>query len=95
MKWKERIAVGLIKEANFYGYKIRIYADRIAIQSEYEEPLSWETLQYIKNHFLGDVVAFEIYPKEDDVVNLRNTRHLWYGYLVEVKDHPEFKEVTK
>lgn len=43
------------------------------------EPItSWETIQYLKNKFLGDdVVAIEIYPKQQDLLNGSNGRHLW------------------
>lgn len=40
--------------------------------------IPWETLQRIKAECgLGDVDAIEIYPRERDVVNVANIRHLW------------------
>ena len=38
----------------------------------------WDTIQMIKNEYLGeDVLAIEMYPSEVDVINEVNRRHLW------------------
>lgn len=43
-----------------------------------QDGISWDALQQIKNDVLGeDVLAVEIYPPQDDVVNRTNMRHLW------------------
>ena len=43
-----------------------------------EDGISWEVLQQIKNDVFGeDVLAVEVYPPQDDVVNRSNMRHLW------------------
>jgi RNA-binding protein YhbY len=43
-----------------------------------KDGISWDVLQQIKNEMLGeDVVAVEIFPKENEVVNEANIRHLW------------------
>lgn len=43
-----------------------------------KDGISWDDLQKIKNECAGeDSVAVEIYPKENDVVNETNMRHLW------------------
>lgn len=95
--WRDKIGVGLIETRPIEGtiFTVRIYANRIAIQSPIEDAISWETLQKIKTDILGDVVAIEIFPKNSKVVNFRNTRHLWYGELtdkiLEVFTHPEFQ----
>jgi hypothetical protein len=99
MKWKEKAAVGLLetrKVSEFHqDYTVRIYADRIAIQSAECDPISWEVLQRIKQRILGEVFAVEVFPAtESEVVNLRNTRHLWFGPEISkiqaVLNHPEF-----
>lgn len=44
----------------------------------------WDVLQRIKNDVMGkDVVAVEVFPRAEDLVNEQNTRHLWA-----VLDHP-------
>ena len=97
MNWKERAACGLIRVERIGDYTIRIYKDRIAIRGISEAPISWEILQKIKRQILGDVVAVEIFPTDSDVVNLANTRHLWFtpdlaGFL-EQYTHEEFSFV--
>ncbi len=40
--------------------------------------LTWDELMVIKNEMLGeDVLAVEIFPRDCDVVNEANVRHLW------------------
>lgn len=41
------------------------------------EIISWDDMMHIKNEVLGNVVAIEIFPKKEDLVNESNTRHLW------------------
>jgi hypothetical protein len=43
-----------------------------------KDKITWDQLQAVKNECLGpDVVAIEIYPRQDDLVNSTNMRHLW------------------
>ena len=98
MNWYEKSRVGLLKVIqHFETYSIRVYEDRIAIQSPTQDPISWETLQRIKNQVIGEVFAIEVFPAiESEVVNLRNTRHLWFGpevdKLKDILKHPEFSK---
>lgn len=97
MNWYEKSRVGLIRIEVVEGYSVRVYADRIAIQSSNQDPISLEVLQRIKNKVIGSVFAVEVFPAEEsEVVNLRNTRHLWFGPVVDgIKDvikHPEFSK---
>lgn len=40
--------------------------------------ISWDELQAVKNEALGpDVVAIEVYPKDEDVADELAMRHLW------------------
>lgn len=94
MNWKQKSKVDLIRIEHVDEYSVRIYPNRIAIQSEKEDAISWETLQAIKCKIIGDAIAIEIFPANADVVNLRNTRHIWYGEclkdLTKTFTHPEF-----
>lgn len=97
MNWYEKSRVGLIRIEVVEGYSVRVYSDRIAIQSSNQDPISWEVLQRIKNKIIGSVFAIEVFPAEEsEVVNLRNTRHLWFGpevdKLKDVIKHPEFSK---
>lgn len=95
MSWKEKADFGLQKIEKINGFVVRFYSDRIAIQSWNDVAISWEQLQDVKNKALGsDAIAIEIFPVDSAVVNLRNTRHLWFS--PEISDmvarcrHPEF-----
>lgn len=59
---------------------IRLSVNRTDIDDngEWLDGISWDTLQQIKNK-LGytDKDAIEVYPKESDVVNVANIRHLF------------------
>lgn len=101
--WEDRMRIGLIADARIYVaardrmYRVRVYSDRLAISrtgedayTDVHEPMSWEELQHVKNYVWGDhVQALELYPPEDAVVNLRNTRHLWLSTPTR-PHHPEF-----
>lgn len=44
----------------------------------WEEGISWEELQQLKREAgYGDCDAMEIFPRDIDVVNVANMRHLW------------------
>lgn len=95
MSWKEKSSIGLQKIERIDGFLVRFYADRIAVQSRNDLAISWEQLQEVKNKALGnDTIAIEVFPPESKVVNLRNTRHLWFSPrvddLAQWLRHPEF-----
>lgn len=97
MNWYEKSRIGLLDIVKVDDYSVRVYADRIAIQSSKDDAISWEVLQRVKNKVIGEVFAIEVFPAEEsEVVNLRNTRHLWFGpevdKLKDVIKHPEFSK---
>jgi hypothetical protein len=90
----ERINHGLIERhavtlSNGERCTVRRYPDRIAIQLPVSFSPSWHELQRIKHEIVGNVEAFEFYPVEHDVVDLTNTRHLWFD-VIHDRNHPEF-----
>lgn len=70
-------------------YLVQIYATstnvkRLSInktsrhKGQWADKLTWDELQDIKDKVgYGDSLAIEIYPKNKDVVNVANMRHLW------------------
>lgn len=60
-------------------------------------PASWEELQEIKKEVFGDYNMVEIYPKENNIINNANVRHLYYlkgvslPCLTELENEREFK----
>lgn len=52
----------------------------------WEDGISWDELQDIKNEIgFRDFCAVEIFPPEDDKVDVANMRHLWI-----LEKSPEF-----
>lgn len=46
--------------------------------NDWDDGLSWDELQLIKRQCgYGHLMAVEIYPKDIDIVNVANMRHLW------------------
>ncbi|NOR84513.1 hypothetical protein GQ473_00200 [archaeon] len=96
MKYSESHKVNLIEVISLEKHIVRKYVDRLAICRIDGERLGWEELQEIKSEILGvDVIAIEVYPAHSKVVNLRHTRHLWYGSIITFAVlsccvHPEF-----
>lgn len=59
---------------------IRLTINRTTVTrtGEWDSNISWEELQQIKRDVgHGDRVAVEIFPKDQNVVNVANMRHLW------------------
>lgn len=59
---------------------IRLTVNRTTIQStgRWIDNIEWDDLQLIKREIgYGDYYAIEIYPRECDLVNVANMRHLW------------------
>jgi hypothetical protein len=59
---------------------IRISVNRTEIDDDgnWLQGISWDTLMFIKKEVgYGDFDAVEVYPKEIDVVNVANIRHLF------------------
>lgn len=43
-----------------------------------KDGITWDRLQEVKNECLGpDVLAIEVYPRQDELVNSTPMRHLW------------------
>ncbi len=59
---------------------IRMTVNRTRLKSagRWEDGITWDELQKIKSQVgFGDFDAVEIYPKDSDVVDVANMRHLW------------------
>lgn len=77
MKWKDKASVGLLDIVDIGDHKIRMYENRLAIWRKDGKPLTWDELQEVKEILWEGELAIELYPKEEDVINIKNTRHLW------------------
>ena len=66
---------------------VRLSVCRTEIDGDSWKPgISWDDLQIIKNQCgYSDRWAVEIYPPDEQVVNVSNMRHLWI-----IKEKPEF-----
>jgi hypothetical protein len=50
----------------------------VLVGDRWDDGLVWDELQEIKRQCgFGDKYAIEIYPRDKDVVNVANMRHLW------------------
>ena len=98
MRWRSRVGVDLVRTFSPDSiHMVRKYPNRLAIWRKDGNRLTWEELQKIKCLVWGDdIVAVEVYPCNDDVVNIKHTRHLWTS--TEIREavkkccrHPEFE----
>lgn len=61
-----------------HGYRISVMRRVLRKDGEFADGISWDDLQDIKRALgYGDYYAIEIYPRDRDVVNVANLRHLW------------------
>lgn len=58
---------------------IRMTVNRVTrTTGSWDEKISWDQLQNIKRDIgYGDYYAIEVYPRDEDIVNVANMRHLW------------------
>lgn len=58
---------------------VRLTICRTKIRGDkWQDGIKWEDMQWIKCRCgYGDMDAVEIYPKDSDLVNVANMRHLW------------------
>lgn len=58
--------------------RLSINRTTVRANGQWDDELTWDEIQGIKRQVgLGDYQAVEIYPKDRDVVNVANMRHLW------------------
>jgi len=58
----------------------RVSVCRVTLQADghWEENIEWEDLMLVKREIgYGDWYAVEVYPRDQDIVNVCNLRHLW------------------
>lgn len=70
----------LVQEYSLTGGVTRLSIARTMMQANgrWVDGLSWDELQDIKRQVgFGDSFAVEVFPKDKDVVNVANMRHLW------------------
>lgn len=80
--WHSRkFLVQMFDETPFQGIDTRrISICRVTLRNDgaWEEWLSWEELMQIKREIgFGDWYGLEICPRDRDIVNVANMRHLW------------------
>ena len=59
---------------------VRLSINRAGLDKggEWQQGISWEDMQRLKREAgYGDHDAVEVFPPDDDVVNVANMRHLW------------------
>lgn len=76
--WKDDNFLVQIFEKKDGATRLSINRIQLADNNHWVDGISWDELQLIKKQVgFGNFDAIEIYPKEKDVVNVANIRHLW------------------
>lgn len=59
-------------------FRISINKTIVGKDKKWKDGITWDELQAIKDSIgFSDYYAVEIYPKNNDIVNVANMRHLW------------------
>ena len=59
-------------------FRLTINRTTINAQMDWEDGITWEELQALKDQAgFADFDAVEVYPRQADIVNSKNVRHLW------------------
>lgn len=77
LAWRSRkYMVQAFVEEN--AIRLSICHSRLGGDGHWEDGFSWDELQSIKKQVgFGDFYGVEVYPREVDLVNVANMRHLW------------------
>lgn len=80
--WHSReFLVQMFDEAPFQGIEMRrITVSRVTLRADgrWNDGVSWEALMQVKREIgFGDWYGLEIFPRDGDIVNVANMRHLW------------------
>lgn len=80
--WRSRhYLVAVFEEAQVDDRAVwRLSINRVTVGADgrWEQGIPWEELQRCKREVgFGDSYALEVYPRDRDVVNVANMRHLW------------------
>lgn len=66
------------KALTIAGFKVTVDDQLGHLMIAHDGRITWDEIQRIKNEVWGrDARAIEVYPRERDVVNSGNYRHLW------------------
>lgn len=76
-----RFLVQMFDEQPFQGIDTRrISISRVTVlqSGRWEEGVTWEEMMQIKREIgFGDWYGVEVFPRDQDIVNVANMRHLW------------------
>lgn len=79
--WRSKqFLVQVYDESKYIGGLVRLSVCRTDIDShgDWADKITWDQLQGLKKQVgMGDFDAIEAFPKDSDVVNVANLRHLW------------------
>lgn len=75
--WRSRDYLAqLFRDTNGF---LRLTVNRIErdLNGEWEDGITWDELERVKQETIGDKWAVEIYPPRNELVDAHNMRHLW------------------
>ncbi len=77
--WRSRDYLALVYVGLFETpWRVSVCRTDIDQHGRWKQDIPWDDLQRIKNEIgFKDSDAVEVYPREFDVVNVANMRHLW------------------
>lgn len=77
--WLSRTFLAVLyNEPGKAARRLTVCRTQLDDQGDYRDGVSWDDLMRVKAECgYGDVDAVELYPRDRDVVNVANMRHLW------------------
>lgn len=77
--WRSRNFLVQVFEEDNGVQRMSVLRSRFVVHSNrWDDAITWDELQRCKQEIgRGDVYAIEIYPRDVDLVNVANMRHLW------------------
>ena len=97
--WRSRNFLVQVIDEGELGVRLTVNRTAMRPDGEWEDAITWDELQAIKREIgYGDYYAIEVYPKDADLVDLANMRHLWvpledlpYGWFRRSAEEPQGK----
>ncbi len=76
--WRSRSFLMQVFKETPDTLRLSINRTTLALDGGWEAGITWDELQRLKNEAgFADFMAVEVFPAQQDVVNVANMRHLW------------------
>lgn len=77
--WRSRYFTAALYDHGSGVYRLTINRAHMRMDGHYEDGITWDEMMQVKRELsFGNRIGIEFYPEDDEVINVRNERHIWF-----------------